>query len=156
MYGHGQKPHLCYFEDCERRKEGQGFPRKYNLFDHMKRVHNYTGSINDDDRPAKRSSTGMTRKRSVQAATAAQPVRTGRVEKKGRPTKAEIEAHAAQAAQLKRQRVLQQLNHQWNGRRESLLHKVQNMSPEDAVSLEQIKEDIAAMEKLAARLVEMG
>jgi hypothetical protein len=29
--------------DCDRAAQGHGFPRRYNLFDHMKRVHQYDG-----------------------------------------------------------------------------------------------------------------
>lgn len=42
MHGHGSRPHLCQFPDCERSQPGQGFPRRYNLFDHMKRVHDWS------------------------------------------------------------------------------------------------------------------
>nr|POE75622.1 hypothetical protein CFP56_53734 [Quercus suber] len=41
MHGHGDRPHLCWYEGCERSAAGSGFPRRYNLFDHMKRVHDY-------------------------------------------------------------------------------------------------------------------
>ena len=44
MHGHGEKPHLCYFSECDRSYPGNGFPRRWNLFDHMKRVHDYSGS----------------------------------------------------------------------------------------------------------------
>ncbi|KAH8650309.1 hypothetical protein BGZ60DRAFT_421717 [Tricladium varicosporioides] len=40
MHGHGDKPHLCTHEGCERSVPGNGFPRHWNLRDHMKRVHN--------------------------------------------------------------------------------------------------------------------
>ena len=43
MHGHGARPHLCQFADCDRSAPGHGFPRRYNLFDHMKRVHQYEG-----------------------------------------------------------------------------------------------------------------
>lgn len=43
MHGHGEKPHLCHFVDCDRSQPGNGFPRRWNLGDHMKRVHEYTG-----------------------------------------------------------------------------------------------------------------
>ena len=43
MHGHGARPHLCYYQDCERAVPGHGFPRRYNLFDHMKRVHGHNG-----------------------------------------------------------------------------------------------------------------
>ncbi|KAF2867607.1 hypothetical protein BDV95DRAFT_610523 [Massariosphaeria phaeospora] len=41
MHGHGSKPNLCLFPECERSHEGEGFPRRYNLYDHMRRVHDY-------------------------------------------------------------------------------------------------------------------
>ncbi|PQE11372.1 c2h2 transcription factor protein [Rutstroemia sp. NJR-2017a BVV2] len=40
MHGHGDKPFLCKYEGCERGVAGNGFPRRWNLYDHMKRVHN--------------------------------------------------------------------------------------------------------------------
>ncbi|KAI4767204.1 hypothetical protein E4T44_14547, partial [Aureobasidium sp. EXF-8845] len=39
LHGHGNKPFLCEFKDCERSSPDSGFPRAYNLLDHMKRVH---------------------------------------------------------------------------------------------------------------------
>lgn len=41
MHGHGDRPHMCYYTGCERGIPGNGFPRRYNLFDHMKRVHDH-------------------------------------------------------------------------------------------------------------------
>jgi hypothetical protein len=41
MHGHGDRPHLCFYTGCERGLPGNGFPRRYNLFDHMKRVHDH-------------------------------------------------------------------------------------------------------------------
>jgi hypothetical protein len=41
LHGHGNKPFLCQFKDCERSGPDSGFPRAYNLLDHMKRVHGY-------------------------------------------------------------------------------------------------------------------
>ena len=41
MHGHGDRPHLCTYNGCERGISGNGFPRRYNLFDHMKRVHDH-------------------------------------------------------------------------------------------------------------------
>jgi hypothetical protein len=43
MHGHGEKPFLCTYEGCERGIAGNGFPRHWNLRDHMKRVHNEPG-----------------------------------------------------------------------------------------------------------------
>ena len=38
---HGMNPYLCKFPDCDRAREGNGFPRRWNQRDHMKRVHQY-------------------------------------------------------------------------------------------------------------------
>ena len=43
MHGHGDKPYLCRYDDCDRSIEGNGFPRRWNLQDHMKRVHSDSG-----------------------------------------------------------------------------------------------------------------
>lgn len=44
MHGHGDRPHLCEYTGCDRSLPGNGFPRRYNLFDHMKRVHDHKES----------------------------------------------------------------------------------------------------------------
>jgi hypothetical protein len=43
MHGHGDKPFLCTYDGCERGVTGNGFPRYWNLRDHMKRVHSDPG-----------------------------------------------------------------------------------------------------------------
>ncbi|CZT02410.1 uncharacterized protein RCO7_06302 [Rhynchosporium graminicola] len=45
LHGHGDKPFLCSYENCERGAPGNGFPRHWNLRDHMKRVHNDPGQV---------------------------------------------------------------------------------------------------------------
>ena len=54
MHGHGAKPFLCKFDGCERAHENHGFPRRWNLLDHMKRVHGYSASepSNKSDSPS--------------------------------------------------------------------------------------------------------
>ena len=39
MHGHGVNPYLCPVPTCERAKPDGGFPRSWNLKDHVKRVH---------------------------------------------------------------------------------------------------------------------
>ena len=51
MHGHGEKPFLCTYEGCDRSVSGNGFPRHWNLRDHMRRVHNDSG-------PAKSTASG--------------------------------------------------------------------------------------------------
>lgn len=71
MHGHGARPHLCHFRDCERAVSGHGFPRRYNLFDHMKRVHQYDGPTTEPSPPtqgpAQRKTINRKRKASAEA-----------------------------------------------------------------------------------------
>ena len=46
MHGHGDKPYPCPFPGCERSRPGHGFPRKWNLMDHQRRVHQDGQTIN--------------------------------------------------------------------------------------------------------------
>jgi hypothetical protein len=57
MHNHGMHPYLCDFPDCERAKPGNGFPRRWNRRDHMKRVHGY-----DSDADSRTSRHGPVRK----------------------------------------------------------------------------------------------
>ena len=59
LHGHGENPHLCHFPGCERAQERNGFPRKWNLKDHMKRVHGWEDS---EDSPSSDSPPGPTHK----------------------------------------------------------------------------------------------
>ncbi|KAF3770183.1 hypothetical protein M406DRAFT_335903 [Cryphonectria parasitica EP155] len=49
MHGHGTKPYPCTFSGCDRAQPGNGFPRKWNLHDHMQRVHNAAPPSPDED-----------------------------------------------------------------------------------------------------------
>ncbi|XPS78928.1 hypothetical protein M3J09_010925 [Ascochyta lentis] len=74
MHGHGARPHLCHFQDCERAVPGHGFPRRYNLFDHMKRVHQFEGPTTEPSPPtmqgqAQRKPVSRKRKASAEDAT---------------------------------------------------------------------------------------
>lgn len=81
MHGHGDRPHLCFYTGCERGQPGNGFPRRYNLFDHMKRVHDHredtsTGLPSPEtanaDPSAHKKAAG--RKRKAPSSTASDPV----------------------------------------------------------------------------------
>jgi hypothetical protein len=48
---HGMNPYLCKFPDCDRARPGNGFPRRWNQRDHMKRVHQYE----ETDVPSKKN-----------------------------------------------------------------------------------------------------
>ena len=77
MHFYGKNPHRCHFAGCDRAIEG--FPRRWNLHDHMRRVHKYDASqdakedYSDCEVPSKRkgsdapSSCSMKRTSSSQA-----------------------------------------------------------------------------------------
>ncbi|KAI7222537.1 hypothetical protein KC333_g1107 [Hortaea werneckii] len=79
MHGHGDRPHLCYYPGCERGIPGNGFPRRYNLFDHMKRVHDHkedSTSLTASPGPASDASNPRRaggRKRKASGPTATEP-----------------------------------------------------------------------------------
>ena len=49
---HGAEPHLCHYSGCDRAVPGNGFPRKYNLYDHMRRVHEHMEPMTPDHAPS--------------------------------------------------------------------------------------------------------
>jgi hypothetical protein len=61
MHGHGEKPFLCTADNCERSLPGNGFPRHWNLRDHMKRVHNTVPEPTESEpaRGGKKRKTGL-------------------------------------------------------------------------------------------------
>ena len=70
---HGMNPYLCKFPDCERARDGMGFPRRWNQRDHMKRVHQYEES----DAPTKKSSSSQSlpKRKKTSNAPASVPMR---------------------------------------------------------------------------------
>jgi hypothetical protein len=48
---HGDKPFLCTYEGCRRGVTGNGFPRHWNLRDHMRLVHGDPGSPRSTSHP---------------------------------------------------------------------------------------------------------
>ena len=72
MHGHGPKPYLCHFKDCDRAQENNGFPRSWNLKDHMKRVHEYVAAESNKSNspsPSSTSSVDLLRKRRTPSPT---------------------------------------------------------------------------------------
>ena len=76
MHDHGPKPYLCFFKDCDRAQEGNGFPRRWNLFDHMRRVHEFYETEPSTDSPNKRRSPNPPTVRPTKEAKFGAPDRT--------------------------------------------------------------------------------
>jgi len=89
--GHGENPHLCHFPGCERAQEGNGFPCKWNVKDHMKRVHGWEeseDSSSSDSRPGPSHKSGQP----VQKRKGAPPVASVLMK---RQSSSQTNAHAA-------------------------------------------------------------
>lgn len=67
LHNHGHNPFLCKFVNCERAKPTNGFPRKWNLRDHMKRMHNYVEDDEKDDRRRRQAPGSVPMRRSGSA-----------------------------------------------------------------------------------------
>ncbi|KAL4931079.1 putative C2H2 finger domain protein [Aspergillus undulatus] len=133
LHGHGENPHLCLFEGCDRSMPGFGFPRRWNLFDHMRRVHDYASSerpSSPDASPTtvqpKKEATG--RKRRVTGVSAAAQVmkRTRSTQSQTNPLKTlqQTTAHHGQNIQAAERNY-----YNCHGR---LMEQLRNITPQDS------------------------
>ncbi|OQE91421.1 hypothetical protein PENNAL_c0009G08948 [Penicillium nalgiovense] len=138
LHGHGDNPHLCLWEGCERAVPGNGFPRRWNLYDHMRRVHDYATSerhSSPETSPGagqikKKEPTG--RKRRVTGATAA-------------PTMKRTRSVHSQASSIKATQTsaslgqrLQNAEQNFFKCRSRLLEELGNISPQDTTLHEKV------------------
>lgn len=149
MHGHGDKPYLCTYEGCDRAVPGCGFPRNWNLRDHMRRVHNDNGqSLGSGISPAGRGSASHSAKgRKRKSKDIAELTAQGR---KSAAKAASVDAAAAAKA------AEQPLIQQWFEHRAALDEYLQRYdNPAAFELLEQsgdAGEHFAAMEKISRRL----
>ncbi|KKY25578.1 putative zinc finger domain-containing protein [Diplodia seriata] len=149
MHGHGSKPHLCAYPDCERSIPGNGFPRRYNLYDHMKRVHDYTS-------PATHTEASSPHSQSAKRSTSRKRKATGAMEQ---PEKRQRTAAQIKQANTARQRdqEKERLRQAWAERMAVLQQRLRTLNePKDAEGHQQIIEDATALQKIVAQLTEMG
>ncbi|KAJ5884792.1 hypothetical protein N7495_009302 [Penicillium taxi] len=138
LHGHGDNPHLCLWEGCERSVPGYGFPRRWNLYDHMRRVHDYASSERHSSPEAsptsvapKRKESGRRRKGGVTGPTPA-PVmkRTGSVHSRsGSSVKSPIAQHGQR---------LQNAEQNYYKCRSRLLEDLARISPQDITMHEKV------------------
>ncbi|KAM7223847.1 zinc finger protein GLI2 [Rhypophila decipiens] len=154
MHGHGEKPYLCTYEGCERSLPGHGFPRQWNLRDHMRRVHNDNGApVQPTSPPSSGSNTasrGRKRKTDSQEKQSSQDKASGR-----KSSKASQEA-AASAAKAAEAQANAEIDAWWNHQK-ALQSLVQEYChPDDPQSLQYIKDaqdHLTAMGKISHELV---
>ncbi|KAL5119886.1 hypothetical protein ACEQ8H_002248 [Pleosporales sp. CAS-2024a] len=142
MHGHGARPHLCQFRDCERAMPGHGFPRRYNLFDHMKRVHQYDGPTTDPSPshlsdPPQRKTVSRKRKASVENSG----------EKRQKVTKI--------SAEQQRQQAREQLAQQFLSKKQQIIDILSNLSnPNDLRDDLQLTKEVVGLHDICAKFRE--
>lgn len=149
MHGHGSKPHLCAYPDCERAIPGNGFPRRYNLYDHMKRVHDYT-STNMQTEPSSPHSQSAKRPASRKRKS------TGATEQSDKRQKTAAQIKQANTAR-QRDQEKERLRNAWAERMAVLQQRLRTLNePKDTEGHQQIIDDATALQKIVAQLTEMG
>lgn len=134
FHGHGDNPHLCLFEGCDRSVPGYGFPRRWNLFDHMRRVHDYASSERPSSpehspsgvsAPKKKEASG--RKRRVTGASGAQTMKRTRSTHSQTSTSKALQQTASHNSQR-----LQNAERNYYNCRARLLEELSNITPQDS------------------------
>jgi hypothetical protein len=142
MHGHGARPHLCHFRDCERAVPGHGFPRRYNLFDHMKRVHQYEGPTTEPSPP---SMSGPTQRKTVTRKRKASTEEAGEKRQKA----------AKISAEQQRQQARDQLEQQFLSKKQQLIDILNNLaSPNDLRDDIQLTKEVVGLHEISTKFRE--
>ncbi|KAH9903636.1 hypothetical protein F4778DRAFT_781018 [Xylariomycetidae sp. FL2044] len=153
MHGHGDKPYLCTYDGCDRAVIGNGFPRQWNLKDHMRRVHNDNGSslIAANESPsAAHGSAHSTKGRKRKNKDSVDGSSSSRKHAARSAQAAEAAAAAARAAE-------QPLIDEWHQHHQALHSYLQEYNMPDAFDclnhLAEAKDHLAALGKISERLM---
>ena len=148
MHGHGPKPHLCYFKDCERAQEGNGFPRRWNLHDHMKRVHEFYGtepsSKSDSPSPPPTGLQEMSKKKRTPSPTAAGSAKRPKLNTVIRGNTSSIgQQHLSQVniIPVEPEYQSQSLNQMWCEHITQVQARLRSLDPTDPRQLQQYQKD---------------
>ena len=158
MHGHGEKPHLCTFPECDRSVAGNGFPRRWNLFDHMKRVHDYTGpassTTSDSPTPSSASSChaavatlAIRKRRPSSPAQVEPPKRTRSTTGTKIPTKAS-KSSITTPSQGRRP----SMQKMWAEQKAAIKAKLDSLDPNDAGASEQMAADYAILQTIGVNI----
>ncbi|KAG6210463.1 hypothetical protein E4U35_005177 [Claviceps purpurea] len=128
LHGHGDKPFLCVYDGCERAVPGNGFPRQWNLRDHMKRVHNDHGSADGSPPSGGSAQSVKGRKRKTEV-----------VEPSNATRKATLKSMPVAEPAAPKHVPAKPLLEQWLDQRQVVEEIVRGLNkPDDARSLQQI------------------
>ncbi|CAJ2506096.1 Uu.00g002260.m01.CDS01 [Anthostomella pinea] len=149
MHGHGDKPYLCTYEGCDRAVMGNGFPRQWNLRDHMRRVHNDNGSSLHGSSPSAHGSSHSTkgRKRKNKDADSSSSARKH----------ASRSAQAAEAAAAAARAAEQPMIDEWYQHQKALQSYLQDYNTPDAFdylqTMTEARDHMEAMGKISKKLL---
>lgn len=169
MHGHGDRPHLCFYPGCERGITGNGFPRRYNLYDHMKRVHDHkdepSKAIQESHVPGSQAQRGSTSRKRRASSTSDEPAaQRVKVQPMREPIPTMVMSPAGSAPEMSgyhegppelqrqrnhysRQRVLYS---QWAQQRELLNFQMSSVQgPDDEVNLQRLSQNIEELRRLS-------
>ena len=155
MHGHGEKPHLCHFPDCERAAPGNGFPRRWNLGDHMKRVHDYTGpaSSTGSSSPTPSSASsyyqGIPSKRRTSSNSPSEPPKRARATPNAKASSKTSKSIAPATSQGKQR---QTMDKEWHEIKAAIKSRLDCLDPNDSIAEEQINADCEVMRTVALRI----
>ena len=154
MHGHGEKPHLCWFPDCDRSVSGNGFPRRWNLFDHMKRVHDHTGhtSSNESNSPSPSSVSSHyqgfaplpLRKRRPSSPSQTEPLKRTKSNNGTKPP-GKTSKPITSANSPGKQQSMQKL---WLEQKAAIKARLETLDPHDARASDQINADCALLQRI--------
>ncbi|KAL9123768.1 MAG: hypothetical protein Q9217_006836 [Psora testacea] len=151
LHGHGDKPYPCLFHDCDRSQPGQGFPRQWNLRDHMKRVHGFIvpDTSNGNDYPSPTSShcsaeanSTVRRKRSPESAqgAASKKAKTGNgLKSSGNVTQPAYQQGGSATSSHQQYMLLKY----------EMDRTYSNLDPRDVNGFERYKADLARLQNIA-------
>lgn len=153
MHGHGDKPHLCTYQDCERSILGNGFPRRWNLYDHMRRVHGYTGSASSpgSTSPTPSSASSFCQGQATMALRKRRTSSPPRAEamKKSKSNISSKAAVTAAASQCRQQQSMQMIFQQHKA---AINARMAKLDPTDTMGLEQIHVDCEILRTMAMNI----
>ena len=162
MHGHGSKPNLCLYADCERSQPGNGFPRRYNLYDHMRRVHDYNGPTTSPDGIIMPDTLPPPSKKERKRRISNDDASSLRLEKKTKvrpmlpPPSVSSTGSQSVSPILKRERDTPSLLAQWDEKRTSIQLRLDTVSHTDMESLRRISEDVASLQRISQELIGLG
>ncbi|KAI9693623.1 MAG: hypothetical protein M1822_002894 [Bathelium mastoideum] len=162
MHGHGAKPHLCSYKDCERSIPGNGFPRRYNLFDHMKRVHDYKAPASPPAESADgaHAPAGPKRQNVRKRKSGPDPGETQAPEKRNKAEMStkESEASASTSVPIATQRnrrqsqIRRRFEAMWKDRHGEVAEQFQRLEgPGDVAGLQQLRNSLKGLSDIAVQ-----